>query len=197
MKNLPRILLLLAAATALLSFLVPKGWRISGSAPEKYEVGVFKINGHNGSKACGVIRAAKKDYFDEEYASLIQTISSQRYLGKRIKLTGYMKTRGVTGWAGFFLRVDDNASKEREPLAFDNMHDRPVKGITDWTPYSIELNVPMNGSKITFGALLHGAGIVWFDDVTIEEIGEGPKEAALVRCDTSLSREPVNGDFER
>jgi hypothetical protein len=197
MKNLPRIILLLVTAIAFFSFLVPKGWRISGSAPEKYEIGVFKINGHNASKACGVIRASKKDYFEEEYASLIQTISSQRYLGKRIRLTGYMKSRSVTGWAGFFLRVDNDASKEREPLSFDNMHDRPVKGTADWTKYTIDLDVPMNGSKITFGALLHGAGMVWFDDITLEEIGEAPKEATIVRCDTSLSREPVNADFEQ
>lgn len=177
-----------------LSFMMPPGWRISGKAPDKYEIGVFKAGGHSGSRNCGVIRASKKDYFEDEYASLIQTISSQRYLGRRIRLSGYMKCRGVTAWAAFFIRVDNDLSKE--PLTFDNMHDRPMTGSTDWTLKSVEIDVPLNGSKITFGALLHGAGIMFFDDLTIEDVGPSTIVATNVLCDTSLKGGPENMDFE-
>ncbi|PQJ11487.1 hypothetical protein CJD36_006705 [Flavipsychrobacter stenotrophus] len=194
MKNsLPANLLFIGIIVFLCSFLIPKGWRISGSAPDKYELGLFKINGHEG-KACGVIRASKKEYFGDEYASLIQTISSQNYLGKRIKMTGYMKSRGVTAWAGFYLRVDKEGSKE--PISFDNMHDRPIKNNTNWTQYAIELDVPLNASKITFGALLHGPGQVWFDDINFEEVGPSTIVVTDVMCDTSQKRLPENLGFE-
>ncbi len=186
-------ILLVGIAIMLFSFLLPKGWRISGSAPDKYEIGLFKLNGHEG-KACGVIRAGKKEYFGDEYASLIQTISSQHFLGKRIKMTGYMKSRGVTAWAGFYLRVDKEGSKE--PITFDNMHDRPVKNNTNWTQYAIELDVPLNASKITFGALLHGPGQIWFDDINFEEVGPSTIVVTDVMCDTSLKRLPENLGFE-
>lgn len=193
-KNVLKRLWLIAPAFLLLSFLMPQGWRISGQTPEKYEIGLFKAGGYNGSSNCGVIRASKKDYFENEYASMIQTISSQRYLGRRIRLTGYMKCRGVTAWAGLFIRVDNDLSKE--PLTFDNMHDRAMTGSMNWTQKSVEIDVPLNGSKITFGALLHGAGIVFFDDLMIEDIGPSTIVSDHVLCDTSLKRGPENMDFE-
>lgn len=185
----------ITVAILLWSFMVPRGWQKSGTAEDKYEMGLWKIGGHDSSKACGVIRSAKKNYDPIDYGSLIQKVSSQKYLDKRIRLTGYMKSRSVTEWAGFFLRADNEDDKK--PLTFDNMHDRPVKGTTDWKAYTIELDVPFNSSKVTFGALLHGEGQIWFDDITIEIIGNSTIKAEYVKCDTSLRRQPENTNFEQ
>ena len=184
---------LILVAIAILSFVVPKGWHPSGTAEEKYDIGLWKVGGHD-SKTCGVIRSTKKSYFGDEYGSLMQTFSSQKYLGKRIQMSGFMKTRAVENWAGFYLRADREDSKE--PITFANMYDRPIKGTTDWHEYKIEIDVPLNTSKIAFGALLHGSGQVWFDDISFEVIGNSTIKADAVQCDTSLSREPVNLDFE-
>lgn len=141
-----------------------------------------------------MIRAAKSVYDRGEYGSLIQKLSSQRYLGKRIRLSGWMKTRGVTAWAGFFLRAD--TEDDKKPVTFDNMKDMHVVGNTLWKQYNIELDVPINASKVVFGARLHGEGVIWFDDVQIETIGEATLTSDYVKCDTSLKREPENLDFE-
>ena len=194
MKKIHLSVLLLISAVTALSFIEPKGWHISGSAPEKYEIGLFKVNGHEG-KACGIIRASKKGYFNDEYGSLMQVISSQKFLGKKIRMTGYMKSIGVTQWAGFYLRADKEDSKE--PLTFDNMRDRPVTGNTKWTQYKIELDIPLNASKIAFGAHLRGPGQIWFDDINFEVIGNSTIQATEVICDTSKKREPENLDFEQ
>jgi hypothetical protein len=175
------------------SFVAPKGWKISGNASDKYDIGLWKVGGQE-SPMCGMIRSTKKDYFNDEYGSLIQVLSSQKFLGKRVRLTASMKTRAVTAWAGFFLRADNEDADK--PLTFDNMHDRPIKGTTDWTPYQIELDIPLNSSKIAFGAILHGTGQIWFDNFNIEEIGESTMSATYVKCDTSLKRMPENLDFE-
>ena len=192
-KRLAAYAILVTIAIVTLSFLEPKGWHVSGSAPEKYDIGLFKVNGHD-SKSSGIIRANKKSYFGDEYGSLVQVISSQRYLGKRVRMTGYMRSIGVTQWAGFYLRADKEDSKE--PLTFDNMHDRPITGNTKWTQYKIELDIPLNASKIAFGALLHGPGQIWFDDINFEVIGKSTIVATEIVCDTSKKREPENLDFE-
>ncbi len=193
-KKWLNVLLAIMTVTILWSFITPKGWQASGDAEDKYEMGLWKIFGHDSSRSCGVIRAVKKVYEPGEHGSLIQKISSQRYLGKHIKMTGFMKSRSATK-AGFMLRADTD--EDKKPLAFDNMRDRQVKGTTDWKEYSLEIDVPNNSSKITLGAYLTGEGQIWFDDITIEIVGNATIAADYVKCDTSLPREPFNLNFEQ
>lgn len=84
----------------------------------------------------------------------MQSNKPDKYLGKKIRMTGIMKSVDVETIAGFWLRVDHADSKT--PLSFDNMSDRPIKGATEWTKYEIVLEVPDKASKIAFGALLCG-----------------------------------------
>ena len=85
--------------------------------------------------------------------------------GKRARLSGYIKTEGITsGFAGFWWRVDGASGV----LAFDNMQDRGVTGTTDWKHYDIELPVAANAKNINFGALLTGNGTAWFDGLSVE-----------------------------
>lgn len=189
-----KVVLIGSIPLVLCAFTLPKGWQPSGSAADKYEIGLWKAGGYDTTKNCGVIRSNKKVYDRGEYGSMIQKLSSQRYLGKRIRLSGYMKTRGVTAWAGFFLRAD--VADDNKPVTFDNMHDMHVTGNTNWKEYNIELDVPVNASKIVFGARLHGEGMILFDNVKLETIGEATLTSDYVKCDTSLKREPENLDFE-
>ncbi|MBV9211551.1 MAG: erythromycin esterase family protein, partial [Acidobacteria bacterium] len=85
--------------------------------------------------------------------------------GKKIRLSGYIKTDGVAdGFAGLWCRVDGASGV----LAFDNMEDRGVTGTTDWKRYVIELPVAADAKNINFGAILPGKGTAWFDGLTIE-----------------------------
>jgi len=90
--------------------------------------------------------------------------------GKKLKFIGYIKTKDITSeYAGLWMRVD---GENREILAFDNMHDRGVIGITDWKKYEIELDVHQNATNINFGALLSGDGTAWFDAFSFEVDGQ-------------------------
>lgn len=179
---------------ALFSFLVPKGWHTSGTAEDKYDMGVFKAGGHN-SKACGIIRSNKKNYFKDDYGLLMQSFSAAKYQGKRVRFSGFIKARNVEVWAGLFLRIDKE--KGKEPLGFDNMNERPIKGSSDWNEYYIDMDVPGNAYKITFGALLHGQGMMYFDDLKFEVIGKAEDTtAAIPITDAELQKEGVNLDFE-
>jgi hypothetical protein len=51
------------------------------------------------------------------------------------------------------------------------MSDRPIRS-AEWAYYTIEALVAADVSNIVFGVLLPTPGKVWFDDATLEVIGE-------------------------
>ena len=89
------------------------------------------------------------------------------YKGKKITLTGYLKTENVAdGYAGLWMRIDPN-------IAFDNMNKKGVKGTTDWTKYEITLEMnPEKTKQIVVGALLVGKGKIWVDDFKVSIDGK-------------------------
>lgn len=95
-----------------------------------------------------------------------------KFKGKKIKLTGFLKTENVSeGYAGLWLRLDPR-------VAFDNMNNRGVTGTTDWKEYEIELKYDEEETRqIVFGALLVGKGKVWLDDLEIRIDGKKLEDA--------------------
>jgi erythromycin esterase-like protein len=89
--------------------------------------------------------------------------------GKRVRLSGYIKTEGMTrGFAGLWWRVDGPSGV----LAFDNMRNRGATGSSDWKRFELELPVDSTVRNINFGVLMPGDGTAWFDDLSIELDGK-------------------------
>jgi hypothetical protein len=118
----------------------------------------------------------------------MQNMSPADYAGNRVKMTAWIKSEGVEDWAGMWLRVD---GESKSATAFDNMGDRPIKGTTEWTQYSIVLNVHPKATNIAYGVLVSDAGTVWIDDVQFELVGE--KEPTT---GSSSQFAPQNPSFE-
>lgn len=175
------------------SFDVPSGWYIAGYTPANYEMGIDKGAGKNGGNAA-TIRSKKKNK-SEGWGTLMQDIRPEKFLGKKVKMSAFVKTSELNNKAGLWMRVDKMNSKT--PLAFDNMMKRPIKGTTDWTRYEIILDVPAEASNIAFGALLIGSGQLWFDDISFEIAGDAEKSTDLVGEKTMQNAEPVNLNFEK
>ncbi|RYD77587.1 MAG: hypothetical protein EOP53_12735 [Sphingobacteriales bacterium] len=169
----------------LFSFDVPKGWIIAGSEPKKYEMGIDKGSGQDGGNAATIKSTEKKI---KGFGTLMQMFDPGKYLGKRIKMTAFVRSENVDDWAGLWLRVDQQGSNQA--LAFDNMQDRPVKGTTAWKKYEIVLDVPAKASNIAYGCLLSGNGQVWFDKFTFEILGEAKSKNG------TRNMEPTNTDFD-
>jgi len=93
------------------------------------------------------------------------------YPGKKITLTGYIKTENVTeGYAGLWMRIDPS-------IAFDNMNKNGVKGTTDWTKYEITLDMnPEKTKQIVVGGLLVGKGKMWLDNFKVTVDGKDIKD---------------------
>lgn len=164
-----------------------EGWFKTGSEAKKYEIGFDKSNAKTGKK-CAYIESIKEEI--NGFGTLMQQCNAKNYLGKKIKMTAYIKTQNVEEWSGMWLRVDSKTSKKH--LSFDNMYDRSIKGTTDWKKYEIILDVPLESSKLNYGILLHGKGKVWFDQLNIEIIGDIDSKISI----TDLPDKPTNIDFE-
>ena len=75
--------------------------------------------------------------------------------------------------------------------AFDNMQGRSIQGTSDWTPYSVVLDVAQSATGINFGILLEGAGTVWLSGVRFEVVDN----TVPVTDTIGTTSEPANLDF--
>ncbi len=139
-----------------------KGWSLAGSNPQNYNMGTEKNPERNSTVA---FLKSKKDA--SGFGTIMQSFSANNYLGKRIKLTGTIKSSGVNSWAGMWLRVDGDNNRM---LGFDNMQKRAIKGSTEWKQYSIVLDVPTESKSLNYGVLMDGQGSVWIDDFRFEVV---------------------------
>jgi hypothetical protein len=169
----------------------PAGWIKAGSMPAYYEVGT-DADAHHQGKSSGYIRSTKS--VTGGFGTLMQSGSPTAYLGKRVRMTAWVMTAEVGGWAGLWMRVD--GPDRGKSLAFDNMQSRPIKGTTPWTSYSIVLDVPKEATQIAFGVLIEGAGEAWLDDLRFE-IVDGSVPLTDTQLDTRTNSTPTNLDFER
>ena len=192
-KSFLRNSFLIGLTFTLFSFDSPSAWFNAGSKPNSYEMGIEKGAGQNGKNAATIKSIDKKI---DGFGTLMQQCTPDKYLGKRIKMTAIVKTENVTNWAGLWLRVDQAGSNQ--PLSFDNMGERPIKGSTNWTEYEIILDVPNNASLIAYGALIDGTGQIWFDNITFEIVSEfAPSTSSLTAKKYPTVYEPTNLDFEK
>jgi hypothetical protein len=139
------------------------GW-IGWGNTTHYDFGFDKQNGRNNT-VCGFISA--KSNAAPDSASLVEAFEADRYKGRRVRFSAYLKTQGASN-AELWLRAEDS---DHNILAMDRTNKNPVKITADWTEYSCELDVPVQSATIKFGATLSTAGQLWIDDASFEVVG--------------------------
>ena len=138
----------------------PKDWNNFGSS--NYAIALDSNNTKNGKYSTSIeFKEGNPDF--KAWAFTIP----DNYAGKKITLSGYIKTENVTdGYAGLWMRIDPS-------IAFDNMNKKGVKGTTDWTKYEITLEMnPEETRQIVFGGLLVGKGKMWIDNFNVSVDGK-------------------------
>lgn len=192
MKN--RITQLIGAVVALstaftLTAETPKGWFPAGSHPKEYEMSLDRAVTHGGKASASLTSIAAKT---SGFGTLMQSFGADSFRGKRVRMSGYVRSQDVGDWAGLWLRVD---GPRNQTLSFDNMQSRAIKGTRDWQKYEIVLDVPEEALEIAFGLLLTAKGQVWMDDLKFEVVGKD-----VPTTGGSPSRQapkgPANLDFE-
>jgi len=162
----------------------PDGWFTAGSTPQQYTVNLDMTATYQGKASVRLTSAAAAP---TGFVTVMQSFLPDHYLGKRVRLSGFVKSTDVNGWAGLWMRIDAGYLT----AAFDNMHARPVSGTTDWTPFSVVLDVPASATGVNFGILLDGTGSVWLSGAKVEVV-----DASVPSTDQlNTPNEPQNLDF--
>ena len=165
-----------------------KGWSLSRSNPELYELVADSTVCHTGRRS-GLLYA--KDEADgQQFATMMQGFQADQYKKKRLKLSCFLKTEQADK-CGAWLRIDN---VNGDTVQFDNMDNRPIYGTTDWNHYSIVLDVPDDSVSIHFGVLLISNGKVWADGFRFEEVDEKVPTTNMLPED-NLPAQPTNLDF--
>ncbi len=171
---------------------IPEGWFKAGSKPSSYEVGTEVKEGMNKENA---VYLKSNEENITGFGTLMQNFSADKYLNKRVRLSGYVKSKDVVQWAGLWMRIDGKQDSPKM-LGFDNMQDRPIKGTSSWKKYDVVLDVPSNSAAINFGILLTGTGEVWLSNLKFEVVDNSVPTTNMTQIQRQQNKQPTNLNFE-
>jgi tetratricopeptide (TPR) repeat protein/predicted Ser/Thr protein kinase len=164
-------------------------WKTGGSHPEDYKMAVDNTVTHGGRGSAHIASIVPKP---GGFGLMVDNFEPDAYRGKRLRMSGYVRSQDVEDRAGMWMRVD---GPHRKVWSFDDVQMRPITGTSDWKKYEIVLDVPESAQNIAFGVMLSGAGQVWMGDLDFAAVGKDvpttgskPKEGA--------SSAPVNPGSE-
>jgi hypothetical protein len=158
----------LLLAPMIASAQVPTGWQAVADASGEYTV---TSDGARRDGGQGFAGATIKANVESPHGSamLAQSVRADAYRGKRVRLTGYLKTIGVNeGTAVLFMRIDGEGVVQSS----DYMQNRPLMLTTDWGRQEIVLDVPRSAVGFTYGFMLGGSGQAWLDDVQLDVVSD-------------------------
>jgi len=158
---------------------LPTNWYVFGNS--NYTISLDSINVKNG-KYSTLIEFNKREIGFKALGFIIP----ENYPGKKITLTGYIKTKNVkNGYAGLWMRIDPS-------ISYNDMREKGIKGTTDWTKYEITLDMDFEETEqIIIGGILFGQGKVWLDDFKVTIDGKDIKDLK------SYEKEPLLADEDK
>src|SRR5687767_14363727 len=131
----------------------PAGWHKNGSKTDAYVVGVDSVQTWGGMPSAYV--ESLTPTVDSGFGGMMQTTAAENFIGKRVRLSGWIKTEEANQGGGhLWLRID--GQERGQMLGFDNMGDRAVKGTSDWQESSVVLDVPAGAKSLAYGFFVSG-----------------------------------------
>ncbi|PTT72286.1 MULTISPECIES: S41 family peptidase [unclassified Chryseobacterium] len=179
------------------SFAQQKIENLDFETAENNSPALWKLMGNNSAKVFsdfnekqqGKTSAVIESEGTEGFRAIMYTLPNN-YAGRKITLSGYLKTENVTdGFAGLWMRIDPE-------VAFNNMQNVGLKGTNDWKKYEVTLNMsPENTQQIVIGALLSGKGKIWVDDLKVSIDGKDIENAKIF--EKKLTKVELDKEFDK
>ncbi len=170
----------------------PAGWAKNGAKAESYVVGVDSTQTWGGMPSAYV--ESRTPTVDGGFGGMMQTTSAENFAGKRVQLSGWIKTEEANEGGGhLWLRID--GQERGQTLGFDNMGNRAVKGTTDWQEASVVLDVPAGASALAYGFFVSGGGKMWVNGQRIQEVGSDVPSTNMI-TQRVLPKTPNNLGFD-
>jgi hypothetical protein len=151
-----------------------QNWHMWSQTAPKYSAVVDPAVPHDGHPSLRIASTTAKrnewgayDHYDRV---------PDKYLGRRVRVTAWMKCQNVVKDAGLWIRIlgpnDRYIAGEVTPAR------RQLKGTMDWQQYSIVADVPANAMAVGWGFVMDGTGNMWVDleNAKLELVEEPGKE---------------------
>jgi len=142
----------------------PEGWiSVQHAGAVSYSFKLDTAEKHGGERSVRIDNVGP-----EPYGSIYQKIAALPFQRKTVRMSAWLRTRGVTGNAlapGAVLTLQ--ALRSGALVAFNHSPDQAQTGDTEWTRHVIELSIPAEADGLELGAMLPGPGQVWLDDVEL------------------------------
>jgi hypothetical protein len=165
---------------------LPRGWYVTESAPRHYEAGVDEKAPCEGTRSA-YLRSSTQD--PDAFGTFMQAFSAKDFRGKRLRFSASVRHQDVAGWAGLWMRVEGSDSKQ--PLAFDNMQSRALRGSHGCQRFDVVLDVPPEATTIMAGLIMSGTGQAWIGGVRFETVDTTVKTTDLLASGQPLSSGPL------
>jgi len=166
--------------------LIP-GWIATGNMPRLYSAFIDSRTYYNGAKSIALKN--KTDILEPgTFYTVMQQFKAEKFIGKRVRFSAFVKTEEVKELGCLWMRINSSTA---DILKIDNMQNRPIKGNTDWTYYSVVLDVPENSAIINIGVLLAGSGKLWASGLSFEIVDKSVP-ATDVDLSSGLPEGPIN-----
>lgn len=146
---------------------IPNQWKTTGDARESYRLRTARTVALSGA-ACAVL-IADEQADPIHFGALVQAASAASFRGKRVEFSGFIASENAPAGAAIWLRADDAYGV---PVAFENTYARGIRGTEAWTYQEIVMDVPTTAAVIVYGALLHGSGALFVDDLRFRIVDE-------------------------
>jgi hypothetical protein len=120
-------------------------------------------------------------------AGVLQVFGNRSLTGKRLRLTGWVKTDSLTTHA--YLKLYATTLVRDEDVGAPQL----IGGTTDWTRLQLEMDVPKDAYQV-YAWMVYNApsdGTVWFDDVSLEVLGPATGELSP-KVKTAPARKPAS-----
>lgn len=134
------------------SWHVPAGWSAQETESREYRVGLDRRLLHQGKPSL-FIRSLVPE--PEGTVDVLQTFRANRYRGKRVRLSGFLRTEKVATQASLFVRIgaDDPVLRSYDRVG--------ASGTGPWKLYELVADVPSGADSIQFGISMDGTGTLW------------------------------------
>ncbi len=148
---------------------LPQVWNLTGSAKTEYEGGT-DLTTLYGGKPSGYLKSTGLNL--KGYGVLNSAQDATPYQGQTVRVAARVKTFKVQTWSGLWIGVETPShpfKPSRTPTTwFNTMRDaQGLMGTLDWKPYSLDIVVPEDATRLLFGLAMSGRGTAFINDVSL------------------------------
>jgi hypothetical protein len=144
---------------------IATGWTLLSTAD--YRASIDQKVAHGGSASLLLASVSG----DARAGAVRQIVGARAYLGKRIRLSGWLKTNGAEPAAALWLRIDmNNGDYVLDGMLARSPSRDAAANANGWARYDIVAAVPADAMGISFGVRAEGRGELWADDFSLSEV---------------------------